>query len=64
MKGGVGTASLTATGGLIVGALVVVNAAGSVVDPRTGKPHGMAQRERNNQQYKYCRSSEKLHFNN
>ena len=38
MKGGVGTASLSATGGLIVGALVVVNAAGSVIDPRTGKP--------------------------
>lgn len=38
MKGGVGTASLTDTGGLIVGAIVVVNAAGSIVDPRTGKP--------------------------
>jgi L-aminopeptidase/D-esterase-like protein len=38
MKGGVGTASLTTTDGLIVGALVVVNAAGSIVDPRTGKP--------------------------
>ncbi len=38
MKGGVGTASLTTTDGLIVGALVVVNASGSIVDPRTGKP--------------------------
>jgi L-aminopeptidase/D-esterase-like protein len=38
MKGGVGTASLASTGGLIVGAIVVVNAAGSVIDPRTGKP--------------------------
>ena len=37
MKGGVGTASLTFTGGLVVGAIVVVNAAGSVIDPRTGK---------------------------
>ena len=37
MKGGVGTASLT-DGSLIVGAIVVVNASGSVVDPATGKP--------------------------
>jgi L-aminopeptidase/D-esterase-like protein len=37
MKGGVGTASLSVNG-LVVGALVVVNAAGSIVDPRTGKP--------------------------
>jgi len=38
MKGGVGTSSLTLTDGLIVGALVTVNASGSIVDPRTGKP--------------------------
>jgi L-aminopeptidase/D-esterase-like protein len=38
MKGGVGTASFQTADGLIVGALVVVNAVGSVVDPRTGKP--------------------------
>jgi L-aminopeptidase/D-esterase-like protein len=37
MKGGVGTAALTVND-LIVGALVVVNANGSVVDPRTAKP--------------------------
>jgi len=38
MKGGVGTASLTTSSGLIVAALVAVNAAGSIVDPRTGQP--------------------------
>ena len=38
MKGGVGTAALTGANGLIVGALVAVNAVGSVIDPRTGKP--------------------------
>jgi L-aminopeptidase/D-esterase-like protein len=38
MKGGVGSAALTTTDGLIVGAIVVVNATGSVVDPRTGRP--------------------------
>jgi L-aminopeptidase/D-esterase-like protein len=36
MKGGVGTTSLTGPDGLIVGALMVVNAAGSVYDRRTG----------------------------
>jgi len=35
-KGGVGTASLAGPGGLIVGALVVVNALGDVIDPSTG----------------------------
>ncbi|MEZ5319323.1 MAG: P1 family peptidase [Vicinamibacterales bacterium] len=38
MKGGVGSAALRTEGGLIVAALVVVNAVGSVVDPRTGQP--------------------------
>jgi L-aminopeptidase/D-esterase-like protein len=38
MKGGIGTASLQLPNGLIVGALVAVNAAGSVIDRRTGKP--------------------------
>lgn len=38
MKGGVGSASLTMSDGLIVAALVVTNAAGSIVDPVTGKP--------------------------
>ncbi|MGI9625310.1 MAG: P1 family peptidase [Longimicrobiales bacterium] len=36
MKGGVGTASISLEGGLIVGALVVVNAVGDVIDPATG----------------------------
>jgi L-aminopeptidase/D-esterase-like protein len=36
LKGGVGTASVRLASGITVGALVVVNAAGSVVDPRTG----------------------------
>jgi L-aminopeptidase/D-esterase-like protein len=34
MKGGVGTASVTLANGIVVGALVVVNSAGSPVDPR------------------------------
>lgn len=38
MKGGIGTTGLVTTDGLIVGAIVAVNAVGSVVDPRTGKP--------------------------
>lgn len=36
MKGGVGSAALRLESGLIVGVLVVVNAVGTVVDPRTG----------------------------
>jgi L-aminopeptidase/D-esterase-like protein len=36
MKAGIGTASMQA-GGLIVGALVAVNAFGDVIDPRTGQ---------------------------
>jgi L-aminopeptidase/D-esterase-like protein len=38
LKGGVGTASVTLDSGVTVGALVVVNAAGDVVDPATGLP--------------------------
>jgi L-aminopeptidase/D-esterase-like protein len=38
MKGGIGSTALVTTNGLIVGALVAVNAVGSVVDPRTGRP--------------------------
>ncbi|MDH6194417.1 L-aminopeptidase/D-esterase-like protein [Mycobacterium frederiksbergense] len=38
LKGGVGTASVTLDCGVTVGALVVVNAAGDVVDPATGLP--------------------------
>ncbi|OAN38516.1 P1 family peptidase [Mycolicibacterium iranicum] len=38
LKGGVGTASVTLDSGVTVGALVVVNSAGDVVDPSTGLP--------------------------
>lgn len=38
LKGGVGTASTMLSTGVTVGAVVVVNAAGSVVDPATGLP--------------------------
>jgi len=37
MKGGVGTASMQGVKGLIVGALVVVNAFGDVIDPRSNE---------------------------
>jgi len=37
MKGGIGTAALEMTDGLMVAALIAVNAAGDVVDPSTGK---------------------------
>ena len=37
MKGGVGSASLTLPNGLIVAALVVLNAAGDVIDPANGQ---------------------------
>ncbi|MBT2398673.1 P1 family peptidase [Streptomyces sp. ISL-100] len=40
MKGGVGTASVMLDSGATVGALVVVNAAGSAVDPLTGVLYG------------------------
>ncbi len=36
MKGGIGTASVTLPDGLVVAALVAVNAAGDVIDPATG----------------------------
>jgi L-aminopeptidase/D-esterase-like protein len=36
-KGGLGTASIQIEGGVIVAALVAVNAVGDVVDPRTGQ---------------------------
>jgi L-aminopeptidase/D-esterase-like protein len=38
LKGGVGTASVSLDSGVTVGAIVVVNAAGDVVDPATGLP--------------------------
>ncbi len=37
MKGGIGTVSLSHTGGAVVAALVAVNALGDVVDPATGR---------------------------
>ena len=37
MKGGIGTASLELEGGLVVSAIVAVNAVGDVVDPATGQ---------------------------
>lgn len=40
LKGGVGTASVVLPSGITVGALAVVNAAGSVLDPRTGVLYG------------------------
>lgn len=38
MKGGIGTTALVTTDGLIVGAIIAVNAVGSVVDPKTHRP--------------------------
>lgn len=38
LKGGVGTASLTLSSGVTVGAVVVVNSGGEVADPATGLP--------------------------
>ncbi|MEV7444024.1 P1 family peptidase [Streptomyces sp. NPDC091204] len=40
LRGGVGSASVCLEGGAVVGALVVVNAAGSVVDPGSGALYG------------------------
>lgn len=37
MKGGLGSASIALPNGLIVGAIVAVNAAGDVIDPATGR---------------------------
>jgi L-aminopeptidase/D-esterase-like protein len=37
MKGGIGSASVTLGGGIVVGALVAVNCYGDVVDPDTGQ---------------------------
>jgi L-aminopeptidase/D-esterase-like protein len=38
MKGGIGTAAIKTAEGLIVGAIVAVNASGTVIDPRTSRP--------------------------
>ena len=37
MKGGIGTASVTLPGGLIVAAIVALNAGGDIIDPATGR---------------------------
>ena len=37
MKGGIGSAAITLSSGLIVAAIVAVNAAGDIVDPETGR---------------------------
>jgi len=37
MKGGLGSASIELTGGVVVGALVIVNALGDILDPQTQK---------------------------
>jgi L-aminopeptidase/D-esterase-like protein len=37
MKAGIGTASMTLSGGLVVAALVAVNAIGDIIDPASGK---------------------------
>jgi L-aminopeptidase/D-esterase-like protein len=37
MKGGIGTASIKLSNGLVVGAIVAVNCVGDVIDPKTGK---------------------------
>jgi L-aminopeptidase/D-esterase-like protein len=37
MKAGIGTASITMPNGLVVAALVVVNAIGDIIDPSTGR---------------------------
>jgi len=37
MKGGIGTASIQREDGLVVGALIAVNAVGDVIDPSTGR---------------------------
>jgi L-aminopeptidase/D-esterase-like protein len=37
MKGGIGSSAITLPDGVVVGAIVAVNAAGNVVDPSTGK---------------------------
>jgi L-aminopeptidase/D-esterase-like protein len=55
MKGGVGTASIRGTKGLIVGALVVVNAFGDVFHPNTGKI--LAGARRSNKSLQFANSS-------
>jgi len=48
VKSGIGTASVNGAGGVIVGAVAVVNALGDVIDPETGRViAGALNRERN-----------------
>jgi len=48
VKSGVGTASVAGAGGVVVGAVAVVNALGDVIDPETGQVvAGVLNRERN-----------------
>ena len=37
MKGGIGTAAIALPNGLVVAAIVAVNAAGDIIDPDTGR---------------------------
>lgn len=41
MRGAIGTASAVLPGGIVVAALVVVNADGTTINPRTGEPWGL-----------------------
>jgi len=51
MKGGVGTSSICGPTGLVVGALVVVNAFGDILDPKTGKMLAGARRSNKGSQF-------------
>lgn len=55
MKGGVGTSSAPGPRGLVVGALVVVNAFGDVLHPRTGKI--LAGARRSNKGFQFANSA-------
>lgn len=41
MRGAIGTASAVLPGGIVIGAIVVVNADGTTINPRTGEPWGL-----------------------
>ena len=47
IKGGIGTATLSLPGGVVVGAIVAVNAYGNVIDPKTGKTVAGLRRDKN-----------------
>jgi len=46
MKSGLGTASITLPNGLVVAAIVAVNAVGDIIDPRPGRSSPAAQPRR------------------